>query len=165
MKLTTKGRYAVTAMLDLALHAQNAPVSLAEISTRQEISLSYLEQLFSRLRKQGLVASTRGPGGGYRVSRGLDEVAISEIIMAVNESVDATQCAGKENCHSHGRCLTHDLWEGLSEQIEEFLSGVSLQDLIDKQSVKEVAIRQDQIQDQLLVQRDRAEFAEVQQSS
>jgi len=130
MKLTTKGRYAVTAMLDLALHAQQGPVSLAEISTRQEISLSYLEQLFSRLRKHDLVASTRGPGGGYRVSRSLDKVAISEIIMAVNESVDA-------------------LWEGLSEQIEEFLSGVSLQDLIDKQSVKTVAMRQDQMQDQM----------------
>lgn len=165
MKLTTKGRYAVTAMLDLALHAQSGPVSLAEISTRQEISLSYLEQLFSRLRKHDLVASTRGPGGGYRVSRGLNEVAISEIIMAVNESVDATQCAGKENCHSHGRCLTHDLWEGLSEQIEEFLSGVSLQDLIDKQSVKSVAKRQDQMQDQLLMQRERVEFADAQQSN
>lgn len=162
MKLTTKGRYAVTAMLDLALHAQNGPVSLAEISTRQEISLSYLEQLFSRLRKQELVSSTRGPGGGYRVSRELSEVAISEIIMAVNESVDATQCAGKENCHSHGRCLTHDLWEGLSEQIEEFLSGVSLQDLIDNQSVKTVSMRQDQMHDQRLVQHDRANFAEAQ---
>ena len=117
MKLTTKGRYAVTAMLDLALHAEEGPVSLAEISQRQEISLSYLEQLFSRLRKNGLVTSTRGPGGGYRVARDLDKVAVSEIIGAVNESVDATQCAGKENCHSHGRCLTHDLWEGLSEQL------------------------------------------------
>jgi len=165
MKLTTKGRYAVTAMLDLALHAQSGPVSLAEISTRQEISLSYLEQLFSRLRKQDLVASTRGPGGGYRVARSLDKVAISEIIMAVNESVDATQCAGKENCHSHGRCLTHDLWEGLSEQIEEFLSGVSLQDLIDKQSVKTVAMRQDQMQDRVLVQREHTKFADAQQSS
>jgi len=130
MKLTTKGRYAVTAMLDLALHAEEGPVSLAEISQRQEISLSYLEQLFSRLRKNGLVTSTRGPGGGYRVARDLDKVAVSEIIGAVNESVDATQCAGKENCHSHGRCLTHDLWEGLSEQIEHFLSGVSLQNMI-----------------------------------
>lgn len=132
MKLTTKGRYAVTAMLDLALHARRGPVSLAEISGRQEISLSYLEQLFSRLRRHGLVVSTRGPGGGYRVARDLDQVAVSEIITAVNESVDATQCGGRENCHSHGRCLTHDLWEGLSEQIEEFLSSVSLQDLIDR---------------------------------
>ena len=145
MKLTTKGRYAVTAMLDLALHAGDKPVSLAEISVRQEISLSYLEQLFSRLRRSGLVCSTRGPGGGYKVSRPLDAVAVSEIIGAVNESVDATQCAGRENCHSHGRCLTHDLWEGLSEQIEEFLSGVSLQDLIDRQRVKSVSVRQDQV--------------------
>jgi len=150
MKLTTKGRYAVTAMLDLALHAENGPVSLAEISNRQEISLSYLEQLFSRLRKNDLVSSTRGPGGGYRVARSLDQVAVSEIIMAVNESVDATQCAGKENCHSHGRCLTHDLWEDLSAQIAEFLSGVSLQNLIDKQSVKEVSMRQEHVQEQVI---------------
>ncbi|MEE9322081.1 MAG: Fe-S cluster assembly transcriptional regulator IscR [Granulosicoccus sp.] len=145
MKLTTKGRYAVTAMLDLALHADKGPVSLAEISSRQEISLSYLEQLFSRLRKNGLVASTRGPGGGYRVARELHEVAVSEIILAVNESVDATQCAGKENCLSHGRCLTHDLWEGLSAQIEEFLSGVSLQNLMDRRHVKTVSVKQDQL--------------------
>ena len=120
-------------------------MSLAEISQRQEISLSYLEQLFSRLRKNGLVTSTRGPGGGYRVARDLDKVAVSEIIGAVNESVDATQCAGKENCHSHGRCLTHDLWEGLSEQIEDFLSGVSLQNMIDQRRVKAVSIQQDQV--------------------
>ncbi len=157
MKLTTKGRYAVTAMLDLALHADRGPVSLAEISTRQEISLSYLEQLFSRLRKHGLVVSTRGPGGGYRVARGLNEVAVSQIIVAVNESVDATQCGGRENCHSNGRCLTHDLWEGLSEQIEEFLSGVSLQDMIDRQRVKTVSIRQDQ----LVMQRDDRSFAKA----
>ena len=145
MKLTTKGRYAVTAMLDLALHGQSGPVSLAEISMRQEISLSYLEQLFSKLRRHGLVTSTRGPGGGYSVSRNLAEVAVSQIIGAVNESVDATQCAGKENCHSHGRCLTHDLWEGLSAQIEEFLSSVSLQDMIDRQRVQNVSMRQDKV--------------------
>lgn len=149
MKLTTKGRYAVTAMLDLALNGDQGPVSLAEISTRQEISLSYLEQLFSKLRKNGLVVSTRGPGGGYSVSRDLSQVAVSEIIGAVNESVDATQCGGRENCHSHGRCLTHDLWEGLSEQIEEFLSNVSLQDMIDRHRVQSVSI----IQENLLVQR------------
>jgi len=145
MKLTTKGRYAVTAMLDLALHGDAGPVSLAEISTRQEISLSYLEQLFSKLRRSGLVTSTRGPGGGYSVSRELSDVAVSEIIGAVNESVDATQCGGKENCHSHGRCLTHDLWEGLSAQIEEFLSSVSLQDMIDRQRVQTVSMRQDKV--------------------
>ncbi len=145
MKLTTKGRYAVTAMLDLALHGESGPVSLAEISVRQEISLSYLEQLFSKLRRHDLVTSTRGPGGGYSVARNLSDVAVSEIIGAVNESVDATQCAGKENCHSHGRCLTHDLWEGLSAQIEEFLSSVSLQDMIDRQRVQNVSMRQDQV--------------------
>ncbi len=145
MKLTTKGRYAVTAMLDLALHGDSGPVSLAEISIRQEISLSYLEQLFSKLRRNGLVTSTRGPGGGYSVARELHLVAVSEIICAVNESVDATQCGGKENCHSHGRCLTHDLWEGLSAQIEEFLSSVSLQDMIDRQRVQSVSSRQDKV--------------------
>lgn len=145
MKLTTKGRYAVTAMLDLALHGESGPVSLAEVSVRQEISLSYLEQLFSKLRRGGLVVSTRGPGGGYSVSRALNQVAVSEIIVAVNESVDATQCGGKENCHSHGRCLTHDLWEGLSAQIEEFLSSVSLQDMIDRQRVQDVSMRQDKV--------------------
>lgn len=143
MKLTTKGRYAVTAMLDLALHGDEGPVALAEISERQELSLSYLEQLFAKLRKHKLVVSTRGPGGGYRVARSLDSVAVAQIIGAVDESVDATHCAGKKNCHNHGRCLTHDLWEGLSQQIEEFLNGVSLQDLIDRQSVQEVSQRQE----------------------
>lgn len=131
MKLTTKGRYAVTAMLDLAINADEHPVSLAEISERQEISLSYLEQLFAKLRKHKLVLSTRGPGGGYRVARDLADVAVGEIITAVDESVDATHCGGKKNCRNEGRCLTHDLWAGLSDQIENFLNGVSLQDLID----------------------------------
>ncbi len=149
MKLTTKGRYAVTAMLDLSLHGGSGPVSLADISARQEISLSYLEQLFSKLRRNGLVNSTRGPGGGYCIARDLHLVFVSEIIGAVNESVDATQCAGKENCHSHGRCLTHDLWEGLSAQIEDFLSSVSLQDMMDQQRVRSTSLRQDKI----LVQR------------
>jgi len=131
MKLTTKGRYAVTAMLDLALRGETGPVSLADISGRQEISLSYLEQLFAKLRKHDLVISTRGPGGGYRVARGFSDISVANIIGAVDESVDATHCAGKQNCHNHGRCLTHDLWASLSAQIENFLDGVSLQDLID----------------------------------
>ncbi|OED37011.1 Fe-S cluster assembly transcriptional regulator IscR [Chromatiales bacterium (ex Bugula neritina AB1)] len=139
MKLTTRGRYAVTAMLDLALHSSDGPVSLADISGRQEISLSYLEQLFSRLRRHELVASTRGPGGGYRVARPLAQVAVADIVLAVNESVDATQCGGQKNCHQHGRCLTHDLWEGLSQQVEAFLSGISLHDLINREPVKRVA--------------------------
>ena len=108
MKLTTRGRYAVTAMLDLALHADQGPVSLADISERQEISLSYLEQLFSRLRRHKLVQSTRGPGGGYSMSRPLSDVAVVHIVKAVDESVDATQCGGQKNCHQQGRCLTHD---------------------------------------------------------
>jgi len=147
MKLTTRGRYAVTAMLDLALHAEDGPVSLADISRRQEISLSYLEQLFARLRRHDLVASTRGPGGGYSVSKPLPEIAVAHIIVAVNESVDATQCGGQKNCHQQGRCLTHDLWEGLSQQVEQFLSGISLHDLINRDPVKRVA----EIQDSQLV--------------
>ena len=142
MKLTTRGRYAVTAMLDLALYENQGPISLADISGRQEISLSYLEQLFSRLRRSGLVESTRGPGGGYRIAQPLAEVSVANIVRAVNESVDTTQCGGQKNCHHHGRCLTHDLWEGLSEQIDSFLSGISLQDLIDKDQVRDVAQRQ-----------------------
>lgn len=152
MKLTTKGRYAVTAMLDLALNSGTKPVSLAEISDRQEISLSYLEQLFAKLRKHDLVVSTRGPGGGYRVSRELSEVAIGQIIGAVDESVDATHCRGKQNCHHDGRCLTHDLWAGLSEQIEEFLNGVSLQDLIDRHGAQDTDTPV--TQSQMLLQRD-----------
>ena len=136
MKLTTKGRYAVTAMFDLALNSSVDPVSLAEISERQAISLSYLEQLFAKLRKHDLVVSTRGPGGGYRVSRQLCDIAVADIISAVDESVDATHCGGKENCRTdgqvRGRCLTHDLWAELSAQIEGFLSGISLEDLINK---------------------------------
>ena len=137
MKLTTKGRYAVTAMLDLALNSSVDPVSLADISERQAISLSYLEQLFAKLRKHNLVVSTRGPGGGYQVSRHLSDIAVAEIISAVDESVDATSCGGKENCRTdgkhRGRCLTHDLWVELSDQIEGFLSGISLEDLINRQ--------------------------------
>ena len=143
MKLTTRGRYAVTAMLDLALHKDQGPVCLSDISERQEISLSYLEQLFSRLRRGNLVESIRGPGGGYRIVNPLEQVAISDIVKAVNESVDTTQCGGQKNCHQQGRCLTHDLWEGLSEQIESFLSSISLQDLIEREQVKRVALRQD----------------------
>ena len=143
MKLTTRGRYAVTAMLDLALHKDQGPVCLSDISERQEISLSYLEELFSRLRRGNLVESIRGPGGGYRIVNPLEQVAISDIVKAVNESVDTTQCGGQKNCHQQGRCLTHDLWEGLSEQIESFLSGISLQDLIEREQVKRVALRQD----------------------
>lgn len=142
MRLTTKGRYAVTAMLDLALHAQRGPVSLADISKRQEISLSYLEQLFARLRQNTLVTSVRGPGGGYRLSREAADIFVAQIIDAVNESVDVTSCAGAGNCQSGEVCLTHYLWCDLSEQIHAFLSDISLQSLVDRKDVQKVSLRQ-----------------------
>ncbi|MFN2338765.1 MAG: Fe-S cluster assembly transcription factor [Gammaproteobacteria bacterium] len=143
MKLTSKGRYAVTAMLDLALHAQKGPVTLAGISERQGISLSYLEQLFTRLRKQGLVTSTRGPGGGYSLSRPARELMVADVVTAVDENVDATRCGGDANCHGGERCLTHDLWMDLSDQIHGFLGGISLGELTERGGVRQVAERQD----------------------
>lgn len=143
MRLTTKGRYAVTAMLDLALHAQKRPVSLSDISSRQGISLSYLEQLFSKLRQQALVSSVRGPGGGYRLSRDAAEIYVAEIVDAVNESVDATSCGGKGDCQEGEQCLTHHLWMDLSTQIHNFLSEISLASLLERREVQEVAQRQD----------------------
>jgi Rrf2 family iron-sulfur cluster assembly transcriptional regulator len=143
MKLTSKGRYAVTAMLDLALHSADGPVTLAGISERQGISLSYLEQLFTRLRKQGLVKSTRGPGGGYSLSRPAGEMAVADVVTAVDENVDATRCGGMSNCHGGERCLTHDLWMDLSQQIYTFLSGITLGELMERGGVREVAERQD----------------------
>ena len=143
MKLTTKGRYAVTAMLDLALHDGQGPVRLAEISRRQEISLSYLEQLFSRLRRAGLVVSTRGPGGGYSLARPAHEVAISEVIEAVDENVDTTRCGGLGNCQNNEPCLTHELWIELSDRIREFLGGITLGSLMENARVREVARRQE----------------------
>lgn len=143
MRLTTKGRYAVTAMLDLAIHSDRGPVSLAAISKRQEISLSYLEQLFSKLRKAELVASIRGPGGGYQLGRTLDSIYVAQIVDAVNESIDATSCGGKGNCHQGEVCLTHHLWSDLSDQIHHFLSGISLAKLVARQNVKSISQRQD----------------------
>lgn len=145
MKLTSKGRYAVTAMLDVTIHAANGPVSLADISERQAISLSYLEQLFSKLRKHGLVISVRGPGGGYRLGRCSAQIAIADVISAVNESVDATKCQGKGNCQGGEQCLTHSLWHNLSQRIEEFLQNISLAELVAKNDVKTVSKRQDDI--------------------
>ena len=145
MRLTTKGRYAVTAMLDRAIHSDRGPVSLAEISKRQEISLSYLEQLFSKLRKADLVASIRGPGGGYKLGRGLDTIYVAQIVDAVNESIDATSCGGKGNCQQGEVCLTHHLWTDPSEQIHHFLSGISLAKLVARRDVKSVSQRQDGI--------------------
>jgi Rrf2 family iron-sulfur cluster assembly transcriptional regulator len=143
MRLTTKGRYAVTAMLDLALHSAKGPVSLADISSRQEISLSYLEQLFAKLRHNDLVCSVRGPGGGYKLKRPLEEVFVAQIIDAVNESVDATNCGGAGNCQQGEVCLTHYLWSDLSQQIHQFLSGISLASLVARSDVQKVSSRQD----------------------
>lgn len=143
MKLTTKGRYAVTAMLDLALHFGNGPITLSDIAQRQGISLSYLEQLFSRLRKRSLVSSVRGPGGGYSLGRDAADIYVGEVINAVDENVDTTRCHGAHNCQNNGRCLTHDLWTDLSNQIYNYLNKISLQDLMDRQAVREVAARQD----------------------
>ena len=142
MRLTTKGRYAVTAMLDLALHGSYGPVSLADISERQSISVSYLEQLFARLRRANLVGSVRGPGGGYQLSRPGVSIVISEIIDAVDESVDATRCGGQGDCQEGLTCLTHELWMDLSRQIHGFLSAISLQQLVDSHEIKVVAERQ-----------------------
>lgn len=143
MRLTTKGRYAVTAMLDLAIHHEEGPITLAAIAERQDISLSYLEQLFSRLRKRTLVSSIRGPGGGYVLGRGADEIYIAEIITAVDEKVDTTRCGGKHDCQNSEPCLTHDLWHDLSDRIYEYLNRISLDDLMNKRGVQQVASRQD----------------------
>ncbi len=145
MKLTSKGRYAVTAILDLAFHATSGPVTLSDISKRQDISLSYLEQLFTRLRKQQLVRSTRGPGGGYSLNKPASDIAVAEIVSAVDETVDTTRCSGATNCHDGEQCLAHELWDGLSQQIYGFLSDISLQDLMDDDSIKGVADRQDEL--------------------
>ena len=146
MRLTTKGRYAVTAMLDLAIHYDDGPITLADISQRQGISLSYLEQLFAKLRRQQLVDSTRGPGGGYRLSRAPMEIPVADVILAVDEKVETTRCGGLSNCQDDQQCLTHELWSELSDQIYQFLSGISLGTLVERQGVREVAARQDRMQ-------------------
>jgi Rrf2 family transcriptional regulator, iron-sulfur cluster assembly transcription factor len=142
MRLTTKGRFAVTAMLDLAMHANNGPVTLANIAERQKISLSYLEQLFAKLRRGALVESVRGPGGGYNLARPLNKLSVADIILAVEEPIDSRQCAGKENClgadgepKAQRRCMTHDLWESLNDNVIQFLSGVNLAELVAKQTM------------------------------
>lgn len=145
MRLTTKGRYAVTAMLDLALHAGGGPVCLGDISRRQEISLSYLEQLFARLRRNGLVASVRGPGGGYRLRRAPGEIQVAQIIDAVDEAYEATACEGRGGCQRVGEiCITHDLWDDLSQQIHTFLSAITLAELVNRGEVQRVSRRQDE---------------------
>lgn len=130
MRLTTKGRFAVTAMMDLAMRGEDGPVALASISDRQKISLSYLEQLFGKLRRHKLVESVRGPGGGYCIARPFDQVAVADIIRAVDEQLDATQCGGRENCHDEHRCMTHDLWSTLNAKMFDYLASVTLADLV-----------------------------------
>jgi len=143
MRLTTKGRFAVTAMMDLALRGGKDPVTLAEISARQHISLSYLEQLFGKLRRQALVSSVRGPGGGYRLARPTPEISVADIILAVDEPIDATQCGGKENCQDEHKCLTHDLWANLNAHIFSYLRAVTLAELVrNHQSATNVSVIQ-----------------------
>lgn len=144
MRLTTKGRFAVTAMIDLALRNQTGPVTLATISERQHISLSYLEQLFGRLRRQELVDSVRGPGGGYNIARPLDTISVADIIRAVDESLDATSCGGRENCADEHRCMTHDLWTTLNRKMYEYLASVSLRELVDQQLANQESVLLDQ---------------------
>lgn len=143
MRLTTKGRYAVTAILDLALHQGHSPITLADIAERQGISLSYLEQLFAQLRRRGLVASTRGPGGGYNLGRPASQINVAEVISAVDESLDVRRCEGKGDCQDHTKCLTHDLWTDLTRQIHAFLSGITLESLMQRRDVLEIAEQQD----------------------
>jgi Rrf2 family iron-sulfur cluster assembly transcriptional regulator len=140
MKLTTKGRFAVTAMLDLALNSNEGPVTLAGISARQKISLSYLEQLFGKLRRRELVESVRGPGGGYQLAREAARLSVADIIRAVEEPLDSTQCGGRENCHDNHRCMTHELWEELNSTVYGFLSGVTLAHLVDRQRTRPVSV-------------------------
>ena len=142
MRLTTKGRFAVTAMIDLALRQNNGPVTLAAISQRQQISLSYLEQLFGKLRRHELVESTRGPGGGYTLARKAGDITVADIVVSVDEQLDATSCGGKANCmgENNGPCMTHDLWTSLNDRMLEFLRSVSLQKLVDEQIAKGVRI-------------------------
>lgn len=145
MRLTTKGRFAVMAMADLALHGGCGPVTLSSISERQKISQSYLEQLFGKLRKRNIVVAVRGPGGGYHLARPSAQISVADIVVAVDESVDATRCGGKANCHDEKQCITHDLWMGLNEALYGYMAGVSLQNLVDdatklKSEVKTISI-------------------------
>ena len=143
MRLTTKGRFAVTAMVDLSMRQARGPVTLAAISERQHISLSYLEQLFGKLRRAKLVNSVRGPGGGYNLAKPIADITVAEIISAVDEAIDATQCAGKENCNDDRRCITHDLWATLNEKMNDYLGSVTLADVVSHQQGKQVQVIKD----------------------
>lgn len=147
MRLTTKGRFAVTAMIDLAMRDGSGPVTLAEISARQKISLSYLEQLFGKLRRHQLVESVRGPGGGYCLAKNTADMSVADIILAVDEPIDATQCGGKENCRDEQKCLTHDLWATLTERIFDYLESVTLRQLVETQKAKEASVGVAQVHD------------------
>jgi len=144
MRLTTKGRFAVTAMIDLALREHTGPVALAAISSRQQISLSYLEQLFGKLRRHELVESTRGPGGGYSLGRKAEDITVADIIVAVDEAIDATGCGGSENCmgDENGRCMTHDLWASLNTKMLEHLNAISLRSLVEGQLARGVSVEE-----------------------
>ena len=145
MRLTTKGRYAVTAVLDLAFHEESGPVSLAAISERQHISLSYLEQLFARLRRNGVVKSTRGPGGGYTLNHDASDISVSDVILAVDESCQVAGCDDSDSCSGDYQCLTHDLWNELSNEIRSFLDGISLAEMMANEKVQQVSLRQDKV--------------------
>ena len=155
MNLTTKGRFAVTAMLDLAMQHSSDPVTLAEISRRQKISLSYLEQLFGKMRRRALVNSVRGPGGGYNLARATHQISVADIIVAVDEPIDSTRCGGKENCHDDKKCITHDLWAKLNEHILDYLGAVTLKQLVDDQQAKQNGVAQMQDMRETLPNRDR----------
>lgn len=158
MRLSTKGRYGVTAMMDLAIHDNAGPVTLADISQCQGISLSYLEQLFAKLRKHNLVEGVRGPGGGYRLSRPADQINVAEIISAVDEKVDVTKCNNQGDCQGGERCLTHDLWSELSERLYTFLSGITLAQFVNRPGIQELAIQRDKINGRFILARRQAEM-------
>jgi Rrf2 family iron-sulfur cluster assembly transcriptional regulator len=165
MRLSTKGRYGVTAMMDLAIHDNAGPVTLADISQCQGISLSYLEQLFAKLRKSGLVEGVRGPGGGYRLSRKADQISIADIISAVDEKVDITNCSKEGNCQDGERCLTHELWIELSNRLYEFLEGITLDQFVNRPGIHELAIQRDKINGRFILARRQAEVLQQQKRS
>jgi Rrf2 family iron-sulfur cluster assembly transcriptional regulator len=159
MRLTTKGRFAVTAMVDLAMSQGKHPVTLASISQRQKISLSYLEQLFGKLRRRALVDSVRGPGGGYRLAQDMTQISVADIILAVDEILDSTQCGGKENCRDENKCITHNLWASLNQHIFNYLGAVTLKQLVDEQKPGQNGVARMHDMREVLQKRERAAIA------
>jgi Rrf2 family transcriptional regulator, iron-sulfur cluster assembly transcription factor len=159
MRLTTKGRFAVTAMVDLAMSQGKHPVTLAAISQRQKISLSYLEQLFGKLRRRALVDSVRGPGGGYRLAQDMTQISVADIILAVDETLDSTQCGGRENCRDENKCITHNLWANLNQHIFNYLGAVTLKQMVDEQKPGKNGVAQMHDMRETLKQRERAAIA------